>query len=118
MLEERPLSKEAVERALSLPASRLLVAASIRRPMSVKNLAQQTGLPIASVYRHVADLVKDGVLVVERSALTSDGKAYDLYRSRLETAHLELAPDRVEVGWKINEAIEDRIAKLWDKLAD
>ena len=118
MLEEKALSREAVERALSMPAARVLVAAAIRKPMSVKALAQQTDLPMASVYRHVAELVKDGILVVERSALTPDGKAYDLFRSRIEGAHLALEADHVEVGWKINEAVEDRIAKLWDKLAE
>ena len=115
-MEARPLHDDAVARALEDAAARRIIAACIRAPRSVKDIQQHTDVPMASLYRKVNGLVGQGVLVVERSAMTSDGKPYDLYRSRVRSARLEVEADRVEVTWRPNEGLEDRIATMWQRL--
>lgn len=110
------LQEDALQKALSSPAKCLILSACVRHPMSAKVISEATGQPLASTYRQIKALVADHVLIVERSAMTADGKPYDLYRSRIRTARLEVGPDRVRTTWEANHAIEDRIATMWNRL--
>lgn len=116
MVHPSVLRPEAVEEALANSAHRRILVACIRRPLPVRELSAACGLPLASAYRQVHALVEGGVLVVERSAMTPDGKPYDLYRSRVRIARLELGPDGTHVTWEPNMPVEDRVHALWDQL--
>ncbi len=97
-------------------AARRILSKCIRRAHPVKTLSQEASIPLASAYRQIKALVDDGLLVVERSAMTPDGKPYDLYRSRIKVARIEIRADHVEVAWEVNAAIEDRILHMWGQL--
>ncbi len=116
MTHRGPLLEAQVETALSTPAYRRILAVCIRRPLSVKDIAQQTGIPLASVYRNVRALETDALLVVERSAMTAEGKPYDLYRSRLREANMRISASGVELGWQVESTVEDRLIHLWNYL--
>lgn len=111
-----PLLAENVAEALSGGPSRRLLAACVDAAMSVKGLSSAAGVPLATAYRHVHRLLTLGVLVVERSAMTPDGKKYDLYRSRVKEAHLDLSGGGEAVRWVANDAIEERLIGWWDAL--
>lgn len=111
-----PIRPEAVTEALADGYARRILAACVRTPRAVKDLSADTGLPLPTTYRHVNRLTEAGLLVVERSALTPDGKRYDLYRSRIRSARIEMDAGGERVSWEPNEAIEERLASLWDSL--
>lgn len=108
------LHAEDVAEALAQRASRRVLAACVDVPRSVRSLSEAADLPLPTTYRHVHRLTELGVLVVERSAMTPDGKKYDLYRSRVKEAHLDVWGDHEEVRWLANDAIEARLIALWD----
>ncbi len=116
MVSTRPLTQAAVETALSSAAARRIVSICIRKPLAVKEISDSTALPLASAYRQVGKLVEGGVLIVERSAMTRDGKPYDLYRSRIRLGRIEVSADRVDIVWEANAALEDRLMNLWNQL--
>lgn len=105
-----------VSEALADAYSRRVLAACVRKARAVKEISQETGLPLPTTYRHVNRLVEAGLLVVERSALTEDGKRYDLYRSRIRAARIELDSGGERVMWELNEPVEARLMGLWDTL--
>lgn len=109
-----PLSSDNVAEALAEKSSRRVLAACVEAPRSVKDLSESLLIPLASVYRHVHRLMDLGVLVVERSAMTPEGKKYDLYRSRIVEAHLDLAGGEERVRWVANDQVESRLIGLWD----
>lgn len=111
-----PLDDQAVIEALSDDAVREVVVSCTDTERSVKEISEVTGIPLASTYRYVRNLVDDGILVRSRSAISPDGKRYDLYRSRVRRAVLEVSPDGVNVSWYANEEVEERLARLWDEL--
>lgn len=53
---------------------------------------------------------------MERSALTHDGKRYDLYRSRLRGARIEMDANGERITWEPNEPVEQRLASIWESL--
>jgi hypothetical protein len=115
-LPMQAIRREAVEAALASAATRGILALCVRQAQSVKSLSAQTGAPLASTYRQVKALLDDGILFVERSALTEDGKMYDLYRSRLRSCRIELRAGQVDVSWEMNAAAEERMLDLWNHL--
>lgn len=111
-----PLTPETVAESLADPYARRVLAACVKQARAVKDIAQETGLPLPTAYRHVNRLEEAGLLVVERSAMTTDGKKYDLYRSRVKEARIELDGNGERVTWQTNEATEVRLANMWDSL--
>lgn len=111
-----PLTVEKVAEAITDPYARRVLAVCVKRPLAVKDIARETGLALPTTYRHVHKLEEAGLLVVERSAMTPDGKKYDLYRSRVKAARIEVDASGERVTWEPNEATEERLANMWDSL--
>lgn len=110
------LTPEKVAESLADPYARRVLAVCVRQARPVKDIAHETGLPLPTAYRHVNRLEEAGLLVVERSAMTPDGKRYELYRSRVKSARIEMDPSGERVTWEPNEATEERLANMWDSL--
>lgn len=102
--------------ALSDPYARRILVVCVKAPKPVKDISQETGLPIATAYRHVNQLVEQGVLIIERSAMTPDGKKYDLYRARVRSARIEIDSGGERIVWEPNEAVEERLMNMWESL--
>lgn len=113
MRNTRPITQEAVENALASDPSRNILSRCIRKPLPVRDICARAGVPVASAYRHIKRLTEDGLLVVERSAMTRDGKPYDLYRSRVKRLRMEVKAEQVGIDWEMNEPFEDRIFNMW-----
>lgn len=111
-----PLRPDSVTDALADAYARRVLVVCVKKARAVKDISQEAGLPLPTTYRQVNRLHETGLLVVERSALTSDGKRYDLYRSRVRAARIELDAAGERVSWEPNEAVEERLASLWDSL--
>lgn len=116
--KEGPLTDDVVVAALSDDYSRRVLAACVRLSKPVKDISAETRLPLPTAYRHVNDLVEKGLLVVERSAMTEDGKRYELYRSRIRSARLEFDASGSRVVWEPNGPVEERLARMWASLRD
>ncbi len=112
------LDDQLVAQALSDEYARRILSVCIRKARPVKEIESETELPQATVYRQVAHLAEVGLLVVERSAITPDGKRYDLYRSRLRHARVELDADGVRMAWEPVEGVEERLARVWNSLRE
>lgn len=110
------VTRELVEDAVSDPTDRYILAACIDRARPVQEIAEWAGLPRTTAYRHINELEDQQLLFVERSAMTEDGKTYDLYRSRLRNASIRVEAREVVVEWETVEAIEDRVKRMWDRL--
>lgn len=105
-----------VAQALSDEYSRRILSVCVRRALAVRDIEQATSLPQATVYRHIARLAEEGLLFVERSALTADGKRYELYRCRFRSARIEVDATGVRIVWEPNEGVEERLARVWSAL--
>lgn len=115
---KRVLSPDVVAEALTDAYARRVLAVCVRKARAVKDISQETALPLPTTYRQVNKLVESGLMVIERSAITPDGKKYDLYRSRVRSAKIEMDAGGERVTWEPNEAIEERLAGLWDSLRE
>lgn len=108
--------EETVQAALNSEPARRIMSHCISKALSVKDLSDRTGIPLPSTYRHVNGLVEDGLLYVERSAMTADGKPYDLYRSTLRSCRIEMDAAGVRTTWTLNSSLDERLQNMWESL--
>ncbi len=90
-----------------------ILAATALRPMSVRELAYKFDIPLASAYRKIKELESFGLIKVEDTRLTSDGKRYKLYRSQVENFEVSYHRNRLRIKlhikWQEPEIIEKEI---------
>lgn len=108
--------EEKVQAALNSEPARRIMSHCILKPLSVKEISDKTSIPLPSAYRHVNSLVEDGLLYIERSAMTPDGKPYDLYRSTLKACRIQMDADGVKITWDLNSSLDERLQHMWQSL--
>ena len=90
-----------------------ILAASAIKPVSVREIAYRFDIPLASAYRKIKELESMGLIKVEETRLTSDGKRYKLYRSQVENFEVSYHRDKLKIKlhikWQEPEIIEKDI---------
>lgn len=112
------VQQEHVLAALQDEGATLVLQACIAQARSAKDISESTGVPVVTVYRHVKRLSAQGLLRIERSAITATGKPYDLYRCPLAWAGLALSGDGIRVKWITQAKMSDRLHGLWKQLEE
>ena len=110
--------KEALIRALADDYSRRILLTTILKPDSVEGLSRTLDIPISTAYRRVNDLTESGILTVEKTILTDDGKKFELYRSVFRTFHMDLNQGEISIDAELNEDVAARFARIWGYLKE
>lgn len=92
--------EHALAALLSDESARRVLSTCIEAAHCVREIIQATDLGKASAYRHVRDLVSAGLLVVERSAMTPDGKRYELYRASVRSIRVVVDREGTHTVWE------------------
>ena len=80
LIKDRRLRQALLDALADEQRARILAATS-DVPRSVMDLTRDQGDPSSSAYRSVHDLEGNGLIVVARTALPSDGKTYSMYKA-------------------------------------
>jgi len=103
---------EDLVRMLSDEYSRKIVQSAMAHARSVEDFSRESCIPLSTCYRRVRDLVKDGILIVERIVITPDGKKYELFRSVYRAIRVDFADGSLVVDVIVNEVITERLYAL------
>ena len=96
--------------------ARKILMATIREAKSAAELSMQLGIPIATVYRKIGELLRQGLLIREKSRFTEKAKWVDLYRSTLRSIDIHLSEKGIIVKYQPNLDLVNRLALLWNDL--
>jgi len=102
-------SVHAVARILADEYSRKILASALSEPKSVEDLSKENGIPLSTCYRRVHEMLKEGIVVVERIMISSDGKRYELFRSGFSSLTLRLEANFLSIVGTVNEEVEDKV---------
>jgi hypothetical protein len=94
-------------------AVRRILAAIDGQARTAPELALATGVPLTTLYRKLHELEATGLVGIERSAITPDGKRVDFYRSRVEELHLELRTGRFTCRARYRNLTAVRMEGMW-----
>ncbi len=107
------INNEAVGVVLMDDYNLKILAATALKPMSVREIAYKFDIPLASAYRKIKELENFGLIEIEETKLTRDGKRYKLYRSQVEnfevSYHRNTLKIKLHIKWREPEVIEKNI---------
>jgi hypothetical protein len=81
-------------------------------------LVRDEGIPTTSAYRRVNDLRDQGLLVVERTVVTKEGKKYDLFKSTFREVTITFRRGSIEVNAIPNRDVFERAFLLFHSLRE
>ncbi|MHB1908476.1 MAG: ArsR family transcriptional regulator [Nitrososphaerales archaeon] len=108
--------QDAIIRALADEYSRKIILKTIDKAESVEELSRQENIPISTAYRRVNEMKDDGILTIERTILTEDGKKYELYRSAFKSLEIDLKQGQINMVGEFNEDVAMRLSRLWAQM--
>src|SRR3990172_837698 len=89
--------QQALLRALADESSARILASTAFRSLSVMDLTREQSIPSSSAYRRVHELEAEGLLVVDRTVLTRDGKSYQMYKASFREVTVTFQAGRLVV---------------------
>ncbi|HEV8050481.1 MAG TPA: helix-turn-helix domain-containing protein [Thermoplasmata archaeon] len=105
--------KERVLDALGDPAAREILMMLNDAPMSAQEMLASNRIPQSTLYRKLHDLQQIGLVGVQRTAITPEGKRVDLYRSLLERLAVELYGRTLRIDVKYRDLATERLQTMW-----
>lgn len=108
--------RDAILRALADDYSRHIMLSTVERAKSVEELSHSLMIPISTAYRRVNEMKEVGLLTVEKTILTDEGKKSELYRSAFKGINLQLEKGEVIVDVVLNEDVATRLSRLWESM--
>jgi predicted transcriptional regulator len=105
--------RDALIAALADDYSRKIILKTINKAQSVEELSRSEGIPISTAYRRINELKDVGLLAIEKTILSDDGKKYELYRSAFKSFRIDLEQGEIKIEAELNEDVAIRLARLW-----
>jgi len=105
--------RDALIRALADEYSRKILLKTINQARSVEELSQSENIPISTAYRRVSEMKDVGLITVEKTILTGEGKKYELYRSSFKGIHVDMNQGEIILDVDLNEDVTMRLTRLW-----
>lgn len=115
---ERLAPREAILQALGDALSRQLLLLLAEAPRSPRDLLRSVTVPQSTLYRRLGELRALGLVDVQRSMITEDGKRMELYRSLLEEVEVRLHGGTLDVRARRRDLSAERLAGLWGEVRE
>jgi hypothetical protein len=108
--------RDAIIRALADDYSRKIMLGTLNKARSVEELSETENILVSTAYRRVNELKENGLLTVEKTILTDEGKKYELYRSSFRGIHMDMTQGEIVLDVDLNEDVATRLTRLWAAL--
>ncbi len=108
--------KDALVQALADEYSRKILLKTIARAESISALSESQNIPLSTAYRRISEMREAGILIVEKTVLTGDGKKFELFRSAFRSVQIRLDQGELTIDAVLNEDVAARLSRLWSQL--
>jgi DNA-binding IclR family transcriptional regulator len=99
--------------ALGDPAARGILLMLSEGPRSAQELLTANHIPQSTLYRKIHDLEQLGLIGIQRTAITPEGKRVDLYRSLLEELRVDLQGAQLRIQVRFRDLAAERLKEMW-----
>lgn len=114
MSTERPI-EEILDTMGDQHARRVLIALS-QNEKSAKDLRDETGLSLPTIYRRI-EMLKEHDLVGEKTIVAEDGNHYRVFECNFDSTLIRLSDDEFDIRIYRTENLPSRFDNLWDDLS-
>ena len=82
-------------------------------PRSAQDLLTTNHIPQSTLYRKLHELQDLGLIGIQRTAITPEGKRVDLYRSLLEELRVEMLGQQLRIQARFRDLSAERLKEMW-----
>jgi DNA-binding HxlR family transcriptional regulator len=108
-----PDRKERILEALGDRWSREILLLLNDAPRSAQDIQASNRIPQSTLYRKLHELSEIGLVGVQRSVISADGKRVELYRSLLDELKVEMRGARLRVDVRFRDLAAERLKEMW-----
>jgi DNA-binding transcriptional ArsR family regulator len=105
--------RERILDALGDPAARGILLMLNDSPRSAQDILAANRIPQSTLYRKIHELQELGLIGVQRTAITPEGKRVDLYRSLLEELKVDLQGAQLRIQARFRDLSAERLKEMW-----
>jgi DNA-binding HxlR family transcriptional regulator len=108
-----PERKERILEALGDRWSREILLMLNESPRSAQEIQSTNRIPQSTLYRKLHELGEIGLVGVQRSVISPDGKRVELYRSLLDELKVEMRGARLRIDVRFRDLASERLKEMW-----
>jgi DNA-binding HxlR family transcriptional regulator len=108
-----PDRKERILEALGDRWSREILLLLNDAPRSAQEIQSANRIPQSTLYRKLHELTEIGLVGVQRSIISNDGKRVELYRSLLDELKVEMRGARLRIDVRFRDLASERLKEMW-----
>jgi DNA-binding HxlR family transcriptional regulator len=108
-----PDRKERILEALGDRWSREILLMLNESPRSAQDIQSMNRIPQSTLYRKLRELGEIGLVGVQRSVISADGKRVELYRSLLDELTVEMRGSRLRIDVRFRDLAAERLKEMW-----
>ncbi len=105
--------KERILEALGDRWSREILLMLNESPRSAQEIQATNRIPQSTLYRKLHELGEIGLVGVQRSVISADGKRVELYRSLLDELKVEMRGTRLRIDVRFRDLASERLKEMW-----
>jgi DNA-binding HxlR family transcriptional regulator len=87
-------------------------------PRSAQEIQARNQMPQSTLYRKLHELSEIGLIGIQRSVISPDGKRVELYRSLLEELTVEMRGTRLTIDVRFRDLPSERLKELWQSVRE
>jgi DNA-binding HxlR family transcriptional regulator len=108
-----PDRKERILEALGDRWSREILLMLNESPRSAQEIQSSNRIPQSTLYRKLHELTEIGLVGIQRSVISPDGKRVELYRSLLDELKVEMRGARLRIDVRFRDLSSERLKEMW-----
>jgi DNA-binding HxlR family transcriptional regulator len=108
-----PDRKERILEALGDRWSREILLMLNESPRSAQEIQSTNRIPQSTLYRKLHELTEIGLVGIQRSVISPDGKRVELYRSLLDELKVEMRGARLRIDVRFRDLSSERLKEMW-----
>ncbi|MFX0015054.1 MAG: helix-turn-helix domain-containing protein [Promethearchaeota archaeon] len=108
-----PVVIQALLKALADTNSSNILALMASQPLSAMDIAKETDIPISSVYRRISQLEEQGLIGLDRTIITPEGKSFNKYKASFSQVTIKFMDGDFLVEVVPNKKILEKAAQLF-----
>lgn len=111
--QRTPDRKERILEALGDRWSREILLLLNESARSAQEIQATNLIPQSTLYRKLHELSDIGLVGIERSVISPDGKRVELYRSLLDELKVEMRGARLRIDVRFRDLASERLKEIW-----
>ena len=105
-----------IVRAFSDEYSRKIILALVSHPLRIEEICNEGRIPTSTCYRRIRELVRSGILKVERTGFSNEGKKAVWYTTSFKEVSIDFDSGELTVEVSSTREPEEKLYDMWTSL--